>query len=273
MQLGNKAVALPRRRKLLSTRRGTTLVAIGAAVLAALLLALFLNHYKHTLTDTSLQKAVVADRLIPKGASADVLARDGTTLKPTQVRHNQLKTGAITDTSQLQGLVATRDIYPGEQITSSDFTRSAQPILTQVQAADRAVAVSLDSSHGLEGQAKAGDYVDVMASFDGTNNTGNQAAFTRLIIPDVLVLSAPSAAKKTSVVGNSANSTQDVVLRVSRRDITTLAFAADNGKVWLALRPKTGSQDPSVSTITISRLLAGSKPVQLPTPTSKGGHR
>jgi Flp pilus assembly protein CpaB len=273
MQLGNKAVALPRRRKLLSTRRGTTFVAIGAAVVAALLLAVFLNHYKKTLTNTSLQKAVVAERLIPKGASADVLARDGTALKPTQVRHNQLKTGAVADTAQLQGLVATRDIYPGEQITTADFTRSAQPILTQVQGADRAVSVSVDSAHGLIGQAKAGDYVDVMASFTGQNSSGVSYGFTRLLIPDVLVLSAPNAAKKTSVVGNSANSTQDVVLRINRREITSLAFAADSGKVWLALRPKTGAQDPPVSAITIARLLAGSTPVKLPTSTSKGGHR
>ncbi|MCW3066968.1 MAG: hypothetical protein JWN32_4140, partial [Solirubrobacterales bacterium] len=41
MHIGNKSVALPRRGKLLATRRGTTLLAIGAAVVAGLLLAVF----------------------------------------------------------------------------------------------------------------------------------------------------------------------------------------------------------------------------------------
>jgi Flp pilus assembly protein CpaB len=268
MQIGSKSVALPRRGKLLSTRRGTTLLAIGAALVAGLLLAVFLNHYKRSLTDTSMEKAVVAERLIPKGASADVLARDTTSLKPTQVRHNQLKTGAVASAAALQGLVATRDIFPGEQITAADFTRANQPILTQVQGVDRAVSVSLDSSHGLIGQAKAGDYVDVMASFTGQNGTGATQAFTRLIVPDVLVLSAPSSAKKSAIGAASGGSGQDVVLRVDARQMTSIAYAADNGKLWLALRPKTGAQDPPVSAITIGRLLAGSKPVKL-----QGAHR
>jgi Flp pilus assembly protein CpaB len=273
VHIGSKSVALPRRGKLLATRRGSTLVAIGAAAVAALLLVVFLHHYKQTLTDTSMQKAVVADRLIPKGASADVLARDGGTLHPTQVSHNQLKAGAVASAAALQGLVATRDIFPGEQITTADFTRASQPVLTQVQGLDRALAVSLDSSHGLIGQAKAGDYVDVMASFATQSSGGATQPFVRIIMRDVLVLNAPSAAKKGGLVGGGGSGNQDVVLRVDARQMQELAFAADTGKVWLALRPKTGAEDPSLSAVTLGRLLAGSTPVKLPTTTGKAGHR
>ncbi|MCW3066169.1 MAG: cpaB, partial [Solirubrobacterales bacterium] len=225
------------------------------------------------LTDTSMQKAVVADRLIPKGASADVLARDGATLHPTQVGHNQLKAGAVASTAQLQGLVATRDIFPGEQITTADFTRANQPILTQVQGLDRALSVSFDSSHGLIGQARAGDFVDVMASFAAQTSGGATQPFTRVIMRDVLVLSAPSSAKKTGIGGGGSGGSQDVVLRVDARQMQELAFAADTGKVWLALRPKTGAQDPPISAVTLGRLLAGSTPVKLPTTSPKAGHR
>jgi Flp pilus assembly protein CpaB len=268
MNFGSKSVALPRRGKLLSTRRGSTLVAICAAAVAGILLVLFLHQYKRTLTDTSQQKAVVAERLIPKGASADVLARDSTSLLPTQVHRNQLKAGAVTSVAAIQGLVATRDIYPGEQITTADFTHSSQPLLTQVQGADRALSVSFDSSHGLIGQAKAGDYVDVMASFATQNGGGTLQPFTRVIMRDVLVLSAPSSAKSGGLTGGSTTN-QNVVLRVDSRQMGELAYAADNGKVWLALRPTTGAQDPTISAVTLGRLLAGSTPVKL---TGKAGH-
>jgi Flp pilus assembly protein CpaB len=90
---------------------------------------------------------------------------------------------------------------------------------------------------------------------------------------DVLVLSAPSSAKKSGLGAGNANSDQNVVLRVDARHMGELAYAADNGKVWLALRPTTGAQDPTISAVTLGRLLAGTTPVKLTGTSSKAGHR
>jgi Flp pilus assembly protein CpaB len=206
---------------------------------------------------------VVADRLIPKGASADVLTSSGE-LKVADVAQNRLDAGAVASIGALQGQVATRDIYPGDQITAGDFATSSQPLLNKVQGADRAMAISLDSSHGLLGQVKPGDHVDVYSSFNAQSGGSTGASVqpvARVLMRDILVLSAPASAKAKGV-GAAQDAQQDVTLRINARQAGALAFAADNGKVWFALRPKAGAKDPKgVDQVTLSRVLAGSTPI------------
>jgi Flp pilus assembly protein CpaB len=114
----------------------------------------------------------------------------------------------------------------------------------------------LDSSHGLIGEVRSGDHVDVLAGFNATNaNTGAGRPQLRTLMADVLVLSAPgtdSSGKATS--GSSSN----VTLRVGATDAAKLAFASDNGKIWIVLRPPTGGTNPGASPVTLESLLSGS---------------
>ena len=62
-------------RDLTSTREGSLLVALGAALLAGLLLLLFVQRYKDNQNAKGATKSVfVARALIPRGSSADVVA-------------------------------------------------------------------------------------------------------------------------------------------------------------------------------------------------------
>ena len=257
MQIGNKS-GLARRSSLLATRRGNVIIAVALAVVAAILLVIFLHGYKKSLTDNSIHKIVVAQKLIPKGSSADLLAQQGTSFKVVSIRQNQLKSGAITSQNTVAGEVAVRDIFPGEQITAADFAKSTQPIVTDVQGTDRAVSIPVDQAHGLIGEVKAGDYVDVMATFGGQGGTVNAQAFTRLILRNVLVLKAPNGTKGGIGGGGATNPNQTVVLRVDARKMPDLAFASDNGQIWLALRPKSGAVDPRVAAATLAQILSGS---------------
>jgi Flp pilus assembly protein CpaB len=268
-----RSVSLPRRGNLLSTRRGNLIIAAVAAAVAGILLVAFLHNYKHSLTDKSPSKVVVADRLIPKGASADVLAGSGTGLHVESVAHNGLKSGAIANAAVLHGEVAKRDIFPGEQITAADFTRPSDPILAQVQGASRVISLPLDPSHGLVGDVHPGDHVDVMASFDGQGSAGQQTPpFTRILARNVLVLGAPAKNPTRNGLQSSANQTANITLRVSNTAAPLLAYASDNGKIWLVLRPKTGAVDTNALTkVTLSRLLANTTAVT--TSTSKAGKR
>jgi Flp pilus assembly protein CpaB len=226
----------------LSTRGGALAVATVAAILAGILLFAFVQRYRSNQNASSAATTVfVAHSLIPQGSSSDAIASEQL-LQRTTVRGSQLQAGAIADPAVLHGEVAATNIYPGQQITAADFT-PAVTVASQLAADQRALSIPVDSSHGLIGFVHAGEYVDVLASYTGGAGA-SRGSVTRLL-QDVLVLSAPSAAGGGLGAGSSSS---NIMLRVSEHDAASLAYAADNGKVWIVLRPPLGaSQSASTS--------------------------
>jgi Flp pilus assembly protein CpaB len=219
-------------RDVLATRNGAIATAAVAAILAGILLFAFVQHYRSSASSSSAPTAVfVAHSFIPQGSPADAIA-SGQLITPTTLRASEVKSGAITDPSVLHGEVAAQNIYPGQQITAGDFTASTT-LASQLTGAQRAVAVPVDATHGLTGFVHTGEYVDVMASYP--SGVGGHGGSVTKLLSDVLVLSAPTAASGGGVGGG--NSSSDIVLRVSEQDAPGLAYAADNGKVWVVMRP------------------------------------
>jgi Flp pilus assembly protein CpaB len=247
-------------RRLASTRGGAATIAAGAAALAGIVLLAFISQYKdHVQGGTAEHSALVANRLIPKGTSGAVVVSDGL-FKPTTVQQDNLESGALSSAAALDGKVATRDIYPGEQITSADFASDADPLRGQLRGDQRAIAVPLDSAHGMIGEIRAGDAVDVLAGFNSASSTtGRGRPQLRTLIQDVLVLKAPDAGAKAT----SGNDTKDLTVRVTTDQATQLAFAADNGKVWFVLRPPAGAKNERPSSVTLDSLLAGTPAIEV----------
>src|SRR3954467_2169493 len=105
----------------LGTRRGAVTAAAVAAALAALVLLVFLNQYKSNVkSGNQTESVLVANQLIPKGTAGDAVASTGL-FKPTAISSDNVQASAVTDAQALSGRIATRDIYPGQQITASDF--------------------------------------------------------------------------------------------------------------------------------------------------------
>ena len=224
---------------MLSTRTGAMVAAAAAAILAGILLFAFVQRYRSNQNASSASTPVfVAKSMIPKGSSADVIASEQL-LQQTTVRGSQAQAGAVADTSVLHGQVAAQNIYPGQQITASDFTTGGT-VASQLAGVQRAVSVPVDSAHGLVGYVHTGDYVDVLASYTG--GAANSRGAVTTLAENVLVLSAPTA---SSGIGNSNNS--DILLKVSDHDAPALAYAADNGKVWVVLRPPLGATQSAPS--------------------------
>src|SRR5438067_1150654 len=76
-----------------------------------------------------------------------------------------VSSGAIADAAQLHGKVATANIYPGQQLTSSDFTASGG-LPSELGPNQRAMTITVDSAHGMVGQIHNGDHVDVYADLE-----------------------------------------------------------------------------------------------------------
>src|SRR3954452_9579742 len=116
---------LERVRRFAGTRRGAIIIAGASAGLAGLVLLAFVSTYKQNLqAGTLAQPVLVSDRLIPKGTAASAIVSDGL-FKPTSVQRENVTSGALASAAGLQGKVATRDIYPGEQLTTGDFAAGA----------------------------------------------------------------------------------------------------------------------------------------------------
>lgn len=243
----------PGLRRMLSTRSGSLMLAAGAAVLAALLLIAFLGQYRESVKGgTAPATALVAGGLIPKGTSGDVVIGDQL-FKPTTLPTEEIQEGVLTDTAALAGKVAARDIYPGQQITAADFAAKGDPIRGKLTGDQRAVALPVDTARGLIGELRTGDRVDIYAAFNasgGRNGAGRPVVQT--LLQNVLVLGLPEDAADLD-----QGSIGDVMVRASDQEAAALAFAAENGKVWIALRPPAGASQQKPASVDLDALLSG----------------
>jgi pilus assembly protein CpaB len=218
--------------KLFTTRQGTIVLGVIAAIIAALALIVYLNHYRNSVNAKTVPiQVLVAKSLIQKGTSGDVVGTSGMYVK-TNIPKNQVKSGAFVDPSTLTGKVAVTDIYPNQQLTSTDFAVSTTGISGQLALRERAVVIPLGSPQAVGGQITSGSHVDVWVSYNGNN---------RLLFQNMYVLAVSG--------GN-------VTFRGTNAQVGSLIFASQNGSMWLALRPTVGSvqaKPPVVSNNSLTR--------------------
>jgi Flp pilus assembly protein CpaB len=229
--------------KVLATRRGTVLLGIGAAVLAAIVLLVYLNQYRNSVNSNNQGLSVlVAKSVIQKGTPGNVIGTTGL-YEVASIPKSQVKTGVFVDPKTLAGKFAVADIYPGQQLTEADFTTTASNALTQDLAKDqRAVVVALDSPSMVGGQIGNGDHVDVWVAFNAQGANGVSRPAVHLAFQDMYVMNAGT---------NGTN----VTLRATPRQSGELIYASQNAKIWLVLRPAVGSSTLKPPTITANDLL------------------
>ena len=245
--------------KLISTKRGTIVVAAAAALLAGILILIYLSSYRSSVkAEGAPVRVLIAQQNIPKGTSGTVIASNGL-FKTTTMRESQLLEGAFSDPTNLNGKVATQEIYKGAQLTAGAFSAGGKTLAAGLTGRERLLSVPLDAAHGLIGEIESGNHVDVYAGFnvvplnaDGTPVAGGQSRpVLRRIMTDIPVVEM--GAKN----GGLGSSTTKVVLRVNDVEAAKLAFASDNGKVWLSLRPGAAADSSQLGIVSLETLLLG----------------
>jgi pilus assembly protein CpaB len=254
--------------RLLATKGGTIAVSGLAAVLAAIVFVAYLQRYRTSLKSSAAPVTVLeAKNFIEKGTPGNIVGTQDLFLKTTTPK-GEVAEGAITDPNSLRGLVATDDIYPGEQLVLSDFsTVSPDAVVNKITADERAMSVPLDSAHGMVGNIHPGDHVDVYGAFnvrrlnpDGSVDPDSaERPVVKLIVEDVTVLASPSEAK--AGFGAGAADKSNITLKVDDQQAAQIAFSTENGKVWVFLRPKTGASPSAPDIVTLETVLFGVKPV------------
>lgn len=247
--------------KLFSTRGGTLVLAGIAALIAAIAVFVYVNNARDSATSGGLAATVlVAKTTIPKGTPGEVVATQEL-FQVQSVRQSQLREGAIADPASLRGRVAAVDVLPNSQLTAADFTTSGVTLASRLAGQQRAITISLDTAHA--GPLEEGDKVDVYAGFqvqavDASGRpvgSGQARPVLRLIMQSIPVL-----ATETDRRGSGSGSA-DVTLQTTARQASELAFAADNGAIWLTVRPPTGAGVSPANIVTTETLLLGVPPV------------
>src|SRR5262245_52853377 len=96
-------------------------LAVGLAALAALLTSFYVANYKKTVQqdEASVTVYVAANQIDAGTTGADVLSQG--LLHPQKVARRTVVPGAISEPSQVEDLVATETVYPGEQVSVNRF--------------------------------------------------------------------------------------------------------------------------------------------------------
>jgi pilus assembly protein CpaB len=227
-------------------------IAVGLAALAAVLTSIYVVNYKrHVQHGEEKVTVLVAARDIPAGTSgADVV--DQKFLKEQTVLRKAVVAGAISSPEQISRYVATQDVYEGEQVSTRRFAPpQEQGIRSQIKGTQRAYQLEGDPNQLLAGTLKNGDHVDVVGSWGIKQGTqGEDAIVSRVVLRNLLVLSAPEATSGGGTVTSVGSGGSVVQLRVTDAQSQKLIWieknSVDNGAGWhLQLRPPTNSLDSS----------------------------
>ena len=223
----------------MSSRGWAIALGIGAIVLAAILLVVYLDRYRARVGGENAPTPVlVAKQYIPAGTPGNLIA-SGPMYAPTTLPRKEVEIGAISDPQYLSGRAASAEIFPGQQFTAVDFaTFDTASVDSQITGTQRALSISIDNVHGSLSQLQAGDSVDIYIGVTGV---------VKLFRPNVKVLAIPLT-PGPSGGGN-------LVLRMESKDAATFAYAADNTQLWFVLRPVVGAKKTANTTANAATVL------------------
>lgn len=205
----------------MSSRGWAIALGIGAILLAAVLLVVYLDRYRARVGGENAPTPVLmAKQVIPAGTPGTLVAGQQM-YEPTTLPRKDVEVGAIADPQYLSGRAAAVDIFPGSQLTAADFAASdTASVDSQITGDQRALSISIDNVHGSLSQIQAGDSVDIYTAIAGV---------VKLFRPNVKVLAIPTVPGPTG----SGN----LILRIPSKDAANFAFAADNTQLWFVIRP------------------------------------
>ena len=223
----------------MSSRGWAIALGIGAVVLAAILLVVYLDRYRDRVSGENAPTPVlVAKRLIPAGTPGTLVASQGM-YAPTTLPAKEVEVGAIADPSYLSGRAASADIFPGQQFTATDFAATdTASVESQITGTERAMSISIDGVHGSSSQIMPGDHVDVYLSVAGT---------LRLFKPNVKILTTPA------VPGPAGGS--NLIIQIETKEAAEWMLANDTAQFWFAIRPVVGAKPTARSQATAATLL------------------
>jgi pilus assembly protein CpaB len=241
------------------TDRANRLILIGAvglAVLAAILVFVGLSNFGGS-SDSSSGFGSTVNVVV---AAGDIKAGTKITsdlLDVSTVPSRAAVAGAVTDKSAVVGLTALYPLQKNDQLSAVKLGQSEKDLgfTGVIPTGMRAFAIQVTEMTSVGGLIVAGDHVDITSVY--ANTAGNGAPQASTLLQNVLVLSVgqttakPVArldAKGTPLAADSQiaappdntsakPTARTLTVAVAPKDVSVLALAQDQGKIYLSLRP------------------------------------
>lgn len=223
----------------MNRRLVATVVAVVLALVGAALLASYVSGAdRRAMADMDPVEVLVVTEPVFEGTPSEQLGElvDTDTLPAASVGP-----GAVTDLTELGGLVATTDLEPGEQLLAHRFADpDARTTAGEIPAPPglHEVSVMLDSPRVMGGTVTPGATVGVFISMGSPEET-------RLAMHKILVTRVQGATPTPQEGTDGAAADADtapmheggmtVTLAVNARDAETIVFAVEHGTIYLSL--------------------------------------
>jgi pilus assembly protein CpaB len=247
--------------------------AVGLAIIGTLLLISYVRGAEQRAREgQELATVLVVDQPIERGTLAAEVAD---LVRQVDVPVEVIASNAVFDLAQLEGLVATVDLVPGEQVIASRFRHpSALTTETRVEVPPEflQVTVALEPDRAVGGRLVPGDRVAFFASFNpfqlsavepgdlealeearesivvvgGTEEqpstvgvqtpNSTHIVIHKVLITGVQVEEAPrTTADDSTPVEYAPTGNLLITLAATAEDTERIVFTAEHGSVWLAL--------------------------------------
>jgi len=188
-------------------------------------------------------------------------------VQETSVPPEYIQPGAIIAMTDVVGITSREQIVAGEQITQRRLAVQGQTrgFAGTIPNDKRAVTVAVTEVTGVAGFVKAGDYVDILVTFD-TNTVGENVS--QIVLQNLLVLAVDRETKDKKEAGKMT-----VTLAVTPVEAARLTVADEKGKIRMALRPYISTSAVIAANGVTPKELVGSYAAPEKTSSDSGGAR
>lgn len=248
----------------------------GAAVLIALIVTVLIYNYlqeKGRPTGVAPEEKVSIASAVNNISGGTVLIRE--MIKQADFLKASLPGGYFSDPSSLVGRVVIFPIGANEPIFESrlaPITVKTGGVAALVTPKKRAVAVKVDRVIGVAGFIHAGNRVDVLVTIEPKGAGQIPQPITKVVLENILVLATGTEIERKGKE-EKASPVDVITLEVTPVEAEKLALAATEGKIQLALRNFTDTEDVLTKGMTIPALLASYVSIGPPVTTAKADVR
>ncbi|NNU27251.1 Flp pilus assembly protein CpaB [Isoptericola sediminis] len=184
---------------------------------------------------------------VPEGTPADGLTLEEDVVS-TEVPAGAVVPGAVGDLADLEGLVATADLLPGEQVVAERFVAPEDlDGSVEVPQGFHTLSLQLTTERVVGGAVQPGDTVGVFVSMesegDGEEDGGDSSSSTHLVFHKVLVTDVRGGIQQQRTEDGEETETAPekaimVTVALSPPDAEKFVFAAEYADIWLSLEPE-----------------------------------
>jgi pilus assembly protein CpaB len=224
------------------------IIAVTAGLIAAALGYFYISGMEQSvMSKMEPVKVLVAADYIPAYTE---IQKDNVEYK--EVPKNLVTSAHVLDFQKAKNKITLVPFIKGEPIMMNKISESAEKLNTAIPTGMRAVSLAVDEQSSVDYMVKAGDYVDVVLTFE-INENKKVYTVTATILQAVRVI-----ATGNDFSGNASKdqSYSAVTLALTPEETELLIFAREKGRISLALRPVGDTAKEKIKLASINELIS-----------------